>query len=247
MALKTTLNYSPNFNPQKRNRKQIKFLVFHYTGMKGETAAEKRLTNTKSQVSSHYLIKKNGEIITLVPNLYIAWHAGKSIWKNYKYLNKNSIGIEISNPGHSFVYKEFSKSQILSLIKLSMLLMKKYNINYKNILGHSDIAPDRKKDPGEKFPWEYLSKKKIGFWYKLKKDSLQRVRNLKIQNNEKKIFFQNLSKIGYSIKFQKNLNSNKTKFLKNITKAFQRRFRPEIVNGKIDQECLLISQNLVKK
>jgi N-acetylmuramoyl-L-alanine amidase len=247
MALKTTLNYSPNFSPKKRNRKQIKFLVFHYTGMKSETAAEKRLTNIKSQVSSHYLIKTNGKIITLVPDLYIAWHAGKSMWKNYEYLNKNSIGIEITNPGHSFVYKKFSKFQILSLIKLSKLLMKKYNITYKNILGHSDIAPNRKKDPGEKFPWKHLSKKKIGFWHVLKKDSLQKVRNLKIQDNEKNIFFKNLSKIGYSIEFQKNLKFNKTKFLKNITKAFQRRFRQELINGIVDKECLNISENLVKK
>lgn len=240
MALKTTLNYSSNFNPQKRNRKHIKFLVFHYTGMKGETAAEKRLTNTKSQVSSHYLIKKNGEIITLVPNLYIAWHAGKSIWKNYKYLNKNSIGIEITNPGHSFVYKEFSKSQILSLIKLSMLLMKKYNINYKNILGHSDIAPDRKKDPGEKFPWEYLSKYKIGIWYNLPKKDLK-LRGVRVSEKEKKLFYLYLKKIGYCLK------NKEPKYLNSVVRAFQRRFRSKIINGKIDKECLKISKNLVKR
>ena len=131
MAYKTKLNYSPSFDPKKRNFKQIKFIIFHYTGMKSEKIALKRLTNYKTQVSSHYLINTNGEIIKLVPDLYIAWHAGKSKWKNYVSLNKNSIGIEITNPGHFFGYKKFSKLQILSLIKLSKFLIKKYKINKK--------------------------------------------------------------------------------------------------------------------
>ena len=160
MAIKTTLNYSPNFNSTKRNRKQIKFIIFHYTGMKKESEAISRLTEIQSQVSCHYMIKNNGEIISMVPELYIAWHAGKSSWKKYKSLNKNSIGIEISNPGHKFKYKKFTKKQINALLKLSKFLIKKYKINCNNILGHSDIAPDRKKDPGEKFPWQYMAKKK---------------------------------------------------------------------------------------
>jgi N-acetylmuramoyl-L-alanine amidase len=109
MAIKTSKNYSPNFNTVKRNKKEIKFIVFHYTGMKKESDAIDRLVNIQSEVSSHYLIKNNGEIITLVPDLYIAWHAGKSSWKNYESINQNSIGIEIANPGHEFVYKKFSK------------------------------------------------------------------------------------------------------------------------------------------
>ena len=116
MALKTTLNYSPNFNPKKRASKNIKFIIFHYTGMKTESEAINRLTNIQSEVSSHYLIKNNGDIITLVPDLYVAWHAGKSSWKSYKSLNQNSIGIEITNPGHEFGYKKFSKKQIFSLL-----------------------------------------------------------------------------------------------------------------------------------
>ena len=97
MALKTILNYSPNFNSKKRTYKKIKFIIFHYTGMKKESEAINRLTNIQSEVSSHYLIKNNGHILTLVPDLYEAWHAGKSSWKNYKSLNQNSIGIEITN------------------------------------------------------------------------------------------------------------------------------------------------------
>jgi N-acetylmuramoyl-L-alanine amidase len=247
MAVKTSLNYSPNFNPKKRKANQIKFLIFHYTGMRTEKAAIKRLIDLNSGVSSHYLIKQTGEILTLVPDLYIAWHAGRSKWKKYESLNKNSIGIEITNPGHSFGYKKFPKQQILSLIKLTKFLISKYKINKKNILGHSDIAPDRKKDPGEKFPWKQLSKKKIGYWHSLDERILTKNRILKINNLQKNLFYKNIYKIGYSKRILLNSKHSKSNYLIKITKAFQRRFRPEIVNGKIDKECLIISQNLAKQ
>ena len=245
MALKTILNYSPNFNPKKRVPKKLQFIIFHYTGMKKESEAIDKLTNIQSEVSSHYFIKNDGSIITLVPDLYEAWHAGKSSWKNYKSLNQNSIGIEIANPGHEFGYKQFSKKQIFSLLKLSKFLIKKYKISFKNILGHSDIAPERKKDPGEKFPWKYLSKNKIGLWHTLKKKDLIKNRRFKTNKIEKELFFNNLFKIGYSKRIPKELN--KDRHLKYVTKAFQRRFRQELVNGKIDQECLFISKNLIKR
>ena len=124
----TTLNYSPNFDVKKRRLIEIKFIIFHYTGMKKEKQAIKRLTNSKSKVSSHYLIKNNGEILSLVPDLYVAWHSGVSSWKKYKSINKYSIGIEISNPGHQYSYKKFSKKQIKSILKLSIYLKKKYKI-----------------------------------------------------------------------------------------------------------------------
>ena len=247
MAIKTTLNYSPNFDSKKRKTNQIKFLIFHYTGMKTEKAAINRLTDIESRVSAHYLIKQNGEIITFVPDLYTAWHAGKSVWKNYSSLNKDSIGIEIVNPGHDINYKKFSKIQLAALVRLSKFLIKKYRINSKNILGHSDIAPERKKDPGEKFPWKLLAKKKIGYWHNLNQNELLKNRNLKTSSKEKNLFLTNLFKIGYQKKFLYNSNFNRISFDQIISKAFQRRFRPEIINGKIDQECLLISQNLVKK
>ena len=247
MAYKTSLNYSPSFDSKKRKKNQIKFIIFHYTGMKSEKAAIKRLTDFKSEVSCNYLIKKNGEIVAMVPDLYISWHAGKSLWKKYKSLNKNSIGIEVTNPGHRHGYKRFSNSQIRSLIKLSRSLIKKYKINLKNILGHSDIAPERKKDPGEKFPWEYLAKKKIGFWYNLNKKLLFKNRKIKIDSNQKKIFIKNLIKIGYRIKKSKKLEAYSEKNLNIITKAFQRRFRQDLISGIIDKECLEISHNLAKK
>ena len=245
MALKTILNYSPNFNSKKRISKEIKFIIFHYTGMKKESEAIKKLTNIQSEVSSHYIVKNNGEIVKLLPDLYIAWHAGKSSWKNYKSLNSNSIGIEITNPGHEFNYKNFSKKQIMSIIKLSKFLIKKYTINSQNILGHSDIAPERKKDPGEKFPWKYLSQNKIGLWHTLKNHELIKNRNLKTTKVEKILFYNNLFKIGYSKKTPKYLD--KDRYLREVVKTFQRRFRQELIDGKIDRECLLISKNLLKR
>ena len=242
MNLKTILNYSPNFSSKKRNSKQIKFIIFHYTGMKSESAAIKRLTKIQSEVSSHYFIKNNGKIISMVPDLYIAWHAGVSCWKNKSSLNKNSIGIEISNPGHSFNYKKFSIRQIKSILKIGKFLIRKYKIKPENILGHSDIAPFRKKDPGEKFPWKYLSKNKISFWHNLSEKKIFKERNQQVSQLEKNKFVKNLNKIGYS----KNMCFNKNKYTKVLTTAFQRRFRQELVSGIIDQECLFISNNLAK-
>ena len=245
MPIKTTLNYSPSFNPKKRKFHQIKYIIFHYTGMKKESEAISRLTSMQSEVSCHYLIKKSGEIITIVPESYTAWHAGKSSWGNYKYLNKNSIGIEITNPGHEFDYKKFTKKQISSLLKLTRFLIKKYKINLKNILGHSDIAPDRKKDPGEKFPWKYLSQSKVSIWHTVKKQKLIKNRKIKTTKVDKDLFIKNLFKVGYSKKFSK--NATKDTHLNYITKAFQRRYRQDLIDGKIDQECLIISQNLIEK
>ena len=242
LIINTTLNYSPNFDVNKRKIKEIKFIIFHYTGMRNEKEAISQLTNIKSKVSSHYLIKTNGDILTLVPDSYVAWHAGLSSWKKYKSINKYSIGIEISNPGHEYSYKKFKKKQIKSVLKLSSFLIKKYKIKSNFILGHSDISPDRKKDPGEKFPWKYLSKNKIGFWHNLNEKKLVKNRNQKIDKSDKDKFIKNILKLGYP----KNILYNKNEYLELLTTAFQRRFRQELVNGIIDQECLIISNDLVK-
>ena len=159
----------------------IKFIVIHYTGMKSENAAIKRLCDESKNVSAHYFIKKNGQIINLVPDLYIAWHAGKSKWQNYKSINKNSIGIEIQNPGHNNRYENFSSKQLGSLKVLLKIFIRKYKINLKNILGHSDIAPERKKDPGEKFPWKNLAKYKLAIWHSLNETNLKKKQKKKIK------------------------------------------------------------------
>tara|TARA_B100001121_G_C18527093_1_gene544149 strand:+ start:131 stop:757 length:627 start_codon:yes stop_codon:yes gene_type:complete len=207
--------------------------------MKKELAAINKLCNPKSKVSSHYFIKNNGNIINLVPDLYEAWHAGVSTWQNYKSLNKFSIGIEINNPGHDHGYKRFKSEQIHSLKRLLKNLITKYKIKTSNILGHSDIAPNRKKDPGEKFPWKLLSRSKVCSWHTLSEKKIKSYRNEKISEKEKKILIKNLYKIGYPKILQKKNNSL-------LVRAFQRKFRQELVNGKIDRECLLISKNLTK-
>ena len=232
---KMSLNYSPNFDLKKRGKSQLKYLIFHYTGMTSEIRAIKKLTNFRSKVSCHYFIKNNGEIIQMVPDLYVAWHAGISFWKNDSYLNLKSIGIEISNPGHLNKYKNFSKKQIEAIIKLSKILIKKYKIKIENVLGHSDIAPLRKKDPGEKFPWKILSKKKICLWHKINNINCKKSRGLKVNQND---FYSLLNKFGY--KFSKK-KYDRIKVLKN----FQRRFRPQLINGVLDKECYLILKSLI--
>jgi len=238
MSNKISFNYSPNFDSQKRKSKNIKFVIIHYTGMKNDKQAIQRLTDEKSSVSCHYFIDQNGKITLMVPDLYIAWHAGKSKWNKYRSLNKYSIGIELSNPGHDYNYKKFTQKQLKSIKKILKFLIKKYKINLKNILGHSDIAPCRKKDPGEKFPWSDLSKKKLCFWHTLNVNDLRKFRNKKISSIKQELFIRNLSKIGYDISI---LNKQR----KYIIKAFHRRFRPELINFFIDEESYLISKNLI--
>ena len=237
-----TRNYSPNFDLKKRDKKLIKFIILHYTGMKSQSKAIKKLCDPKSKVSSHYFIKNSGEALILVPDLYKAWHAGKSKWKKFKSLNQYSIGIEINNPGHSHSYKKYSLNQIISLTKLLKNLKKKYNIKKQNILGHSDISPDRKKDPGEKFPWKKLAIKNLSIWHNLSEKKLKVLRNIKLNNFEEQEFTNNLYNIGFSRLIGKKFKIKKN----NLIKAFQRRFRQNLINGKTDQECLLISKKLLK-
>ena len=241
MAQKIENLYSPNFSPKKRNIKNIKYLIIHYTGMKKTSDAIKRLINYKSEVSCHYFIKKNGEIIRMVPDNYIAWHAGKSNWKKHNFLNRLSIGIELDNPGHDHGYQPFKLKQIKSLKRLIKRLVAKYKIKKENILGHSDIAPERKKDPGEKFPWYLLARTKLCLWSNLKSENLKKFRNQELNKKDKAKFIKNIYKIGYC-KIAKISEKKSTKYL---TKAFQRRFRNELVDGNIDFECFLLSKNLV--
>ena len=163
--------------------------------MQSEGESIKRLTDKKTKVSAHYLINKKGSLVKMVDDNKVAWHAGKSRWKNIKNLNNQSIGIELVNKGHKFGYDNFSQKQITKLILLCKFLTKKYKIKKTNILGHSDIAPLRKIDPGEKFPWHVLSKKKIGYWYSL---DIKNNKTYKFnRTNLRNFFFSNLYKIGY--------------------------------------------------
>ena len=228
--------YSPNCSKKSRKNKDTKLIVIHYTGMQSKIVSVKRLLSPRRKVSCHYLIDRKGEIIKMVDENKIAWHAGKSKWKNYKNLNKSSIGIELVNKGHEFGYEKFTISQVNNLIKLCQNLKKKYKIKNSNIVGHSDIAPLRKRDPGDKFPWKKLQKKKIGIWYKKLQSKSVKLNDKKV----KKLFFKNLFKIGYRY-FDKNRRTEKDIFL---IEAFQRRFLPNKVTGKIDQKTFKISHFL---
>tara|TARA_B100001564_G_C20450159_1_gene583079 strand:+ start:24 stop:746 length:723 start_codon:yes stop_codon:yes gene_type:complete len=232
-------SYSENFSKKLRKNRDIKVIVIHYTGMQSKIESIKRLMNPKHKVSAHYLIDRKGKILRMVDDNKIAWHAGKSKWKNYNNLNKYSIGIELVNKGHEFGYEKFTILQVNNLIKLCQNLKKKYKIKNSNIVGHSDIAPLRKQDPGEKFPWRKLQKNKIGVWYK-------KLHSNSVNLNDKKIiklFFTNLFKIGYRY-FDKNRRTKKDTCL---VEAFQRRFLPNKVTGKIDEKTFKISHFLAKQ
>ncbi len=229
-------NFSPNYSKKKRPKKQIVFVIIHYTGMQSEIDSVKRLKNPDLEVSCHYIINRQGKITQMVRDKYVAWHAGKSKWKNFKDLNKYSLGVELVNKGHKFGYQKFSNQQIKSLIKLCKKLKKKYLIKKENFLGHSDIAPLRKIDPGEKFPWKELSNNNLGKWYNNK--------NLNIEISQKKmknLFFKNLKKIGYRY-FSLNFRSHKDK---KLIRVFQQHYLPKNVTGKIDKRTLEVSQLLI--
>ena len=146
-----------NYSFRKKN-KIVKYIVIHYTGMKSLKLAYQKLSDCSSNVSAHYLISRNGTIFNLLCPKYKAWHAGKSKWKNETNLNEYSIGIELENKGHEYGYTNFTNNQYISLKKLITFLKINFYIKEKNIIFHSDIAPNRKKDPGEKF---FIKKIKI--------------------------------------------------------------------------------------
>ena len=232
--MRITKYYSPNFDLKVRSSKSITLVIIHYTGMQSERESLKRLTSPNSKVSCHYLIKRNGETLSLVRDKNIAWHAGKSMWGKYKNLNKNSIGIELVNKGHRYGYQAFTKPQIIKLIQLCKNLKKKYMIKNKFILGHSDVAPLRKIDPGEKFPWDYLSSRGVGIYPKKIRKKKKSQKTIDIRT-----FFRNLYKIGYRYL--------KIKFRKKIIKNFQRKYRQKRVDGILASETLEISEILAKK
>ena len=235
--MKIFFNYSPNYSKNLRLKTEIKFVIIHYTGMQSEIESINRLKNPKYKVSCHYLINRKGDIFQMVGDRRIAWHAGKSRWKKFVNLNNNSIGIELVNKGHQFGYQNFSMKQIQSLTLLCKNLKKKYSLKEENFLGHSDIAPLRKIDPGEKFPWKKLSSKKIGKWYRKKKI------NINFDKKKMKIlFFKNLTKLGYRYFNTYKNNNNNIK----VIKSFQRRYLPNHVTGVMDQKTYEISYFLTQ-
>ena len=230
---------SPNYISYKK-RRNIQSIVIHYSGMRSLQSAVERLISKKHEVSSHYLISRAGKIMQLVKDNNIAWHAGISNWFDFKNLNKSSIGIELENKGHQYGYQDFPSKQIVQLIKILKILKKKYKIQNINITGHSDIAPNRKIDPGEKFPWKKLYKNDLAIWHSLDEKFINNFRSKKLININKKDMLKMLKKLGYSkVLIAGHLD-------KDFTKAFQRRHRQQLINGIFDQVCYLILNNLQK-
>jgi N-acetylmuramoyl-L-alanine amidase len=233
--MKIISNFSPNHSKKTRFIKNIKFVIIHYTGMQSEIESINRLKNPKFKVSCHYLINRKGQIVQMVKDKKVAWHAGKSKWKNFINLNKSSIGIELINKGHQYGYQSFSAKQINSLIKLCKNLKKKYSIKKENFLGHSDIAPLRKIDPGEKFPWKKLSMHNLGRWYENENT------HIKFDMSKmRELFFKNLKKLGYRYfsVYERKITDRR------VVKSFQQKYLPKQVTGKIDEKTLKISHFL---
>jgi N-acetylmuramoyl-L-alanine amidase len=154
---------SPNFDDRPPGQ-AIDMLVLHYTGMRDATAALDRLVDPAAQVSAHYLIDEDGAIVRLVDEAKRAWHAGVSGWRGQAGVNARSIGIELVNPGHEFGYRAFTEPQMRALEDLARAILARHPIPARNVVGHSDVAPTRKSDPGELFDWRRLAVSGIGLW-----------------------------------------------------------------------------------
>lgn len=209
---------SPNWDERAL---PVTMVVLHYTEMERE-AALKRLTDPEAKVSAHYFIGEDGEVIRLVPEEKRAWHAGASYWRGHRDVNSASIGIELDNPGHALGYREFTEAQIDALLPLLHSIVRRHDIPRANVVGHSDVAPARKIDPGELFPWERLAECRL---------CLPRPKKLELGDpfDNDGTFYLALERFGYDI----------TEGRKAV-EAFQRRWRPERIDGIIDGEVRAI-------
>ena len=209
---------SPNFDERSL---PISMLVLHYTGMVDAATAINWLVSPESKVSAHYVVTEDGQVIRMVDEEKRAWHAGRAHWRGIDDVNSASIGIEIVNPGHDWGYRPFPDEQVAAVIRLVMAVKDRHGITRGNIVGHSDIAPARKRDPGELFPWHSLARLRL---------ALPRpTRNLMDPHWSDGGFMLALERFGYDIAEPRA-----------AVVAFQRRFRPELIDGIIDGECRAI-------
>jgi N-acetylmuramoyl-L-alanine amidase len=214
---------SPNFDERSL---PVSMLVLHYTGMVDGPSAIMRLRDPEAKVSCHYLVAEDGTVLRMVDEEKRAWHAGQSWWRGVTDVNSASIGIEIVNPGHEFGYRPFAEEQMDALVPLVADIVKRHDIPRANVVGHSDIAPARKQDPGELFDWSRLAK--LGL-------ALPRpTRNLMDPLWTDGGFLLALERFGYDVR-------NKDAAIM----AFQRRFRPELLDAEIDGECRAILLSLL--
>ena len=218
---------SPNFT-YKRKR-VIKYIIIHYTGMKSSKDSLLRLKNPKHKVSCHYFLDYDGSITQMIKDQNISWHAGLSYWDGIKNLNSNSIGIELQNKGEEFGYEKFGKKQISSLIKLIHNLKIQYNVQDPFILGHSDIAPDRKIDPGYLFPWDKLFKAGIGL---LPKEILS---NQELLISKIKDLQKLLKEFGYQLEMSTILDQQTLQ----VIYAFQSHYCPKELKGFVLKSKLI--------
>ena len=206
--------------------------------MKSTSASLQRLKSKKSKVSCHYLINNNGKIIQMVKEKDIAWHAGISYWNGEKGLNKTSIGIELQNKGEELGYEKFKKAQIFSLINLINLIKQKYQIKDALILGHSDIAPDRKIDPGYLFPWKQLYRAGIGLM-----PNFTKINNRELANKDIKSLQLLLIEFGYKLSVSEVLDKETLQVLY----AFQSHYCPEeLKQFKFKNKLLIYLKTLIK-
>jgi N-acetylmuramoyl-L-alanine amidase len=211
---------TPSPNHDERSS-PISMIVLHYTGMADAESAIDRLRDPEAKVSCHYLVAEVGTILGMVPEERRAWHAGRSHWRGVTDVNSASIGIEIVNPGHDLGYRPFPDEQMSALIPLVKEIVDRYGITRGNVVGHSDIAPARKRDPGELFPWHSLARLRL---------ALPRpTKNLMDPHWTEGGFLLALERFGYDVEDPMA-----------VIMAFQRRFRPELVDGEIDAECRMI-------
>lgn len=220
---------SPNFNDRKL---PVSILVLHYTGMESGEAALSRMRSAEAEVSAHYMVEEDGRVFRLVDESQRAWHAGVSSWNGVTDVNSASIGIEIVNGGHDFGLPDFPDVQINALIPLCKRILSEHEIPAQNVVGHSDIAPGRKDDPGEKFPWQGLAAAGIGLWPGEGNGDTRILFEPENRDRGIALLQRGLAGIGYGIEIDGVMSERSVK----VVKAFQRRFRPEAVTGIVDME-----------
>lgn len=236
-----TFSPSPNWNERPLNdngKAVIDTVVLHYTGMQSADEALDRMCDPDAEVSAHYMIGEDGETHELIPPEKRAWHAGVSIWKGRNNLNHTSVGIELVNPGHEFGYRSFPQPQIESLLNLLGHLKKGFNIPKHRFIGHSDIAPERKTDPGELFPWALLAANGYGVWSDADTSDFNVVAENGTSSPEIASINEYLGIIGYNIEKR----HQRTHISKDILIAFQRHWRPQAVNGCIDRGTMVAAK-----
>jgi N-acetylmuramoyl-L-alanine amidase len=216
-------------------------IVLHYTGMESGEAAEAWLCDPASEVSSHYLVHENGRIVQMVREADRAWHAGKSSWHGVTDINSRSVGVEIVNPGHAFGYRNFPKRQIGAVIALCRGIVGRHGIRPECVLGHSDVAPGRKVDPGEKFPWKALAEAGVGLYVRPARISAGQGLGIGNSGEDVARFQAQLSRFGYGIETGGVFDERS----QIVTAAFQRHFRPRRVDGIADRSTVKTLDSLL--